>query len=255
MSLELTSFKICPFVQRTVITLLRKELPMRRFFIILTSMIMLVNSSYAASYNTASTSLQDVPLSIWVYFDQTQSDWDIGGSKADTDVGRIGAAFTQHFSDRFQVGLFAGINRVSQGNYARTAGLTQSGGHFGVLVRMFPLKSKKFDIDTGASMAYNLVDGEASGRDVETSWIEGIVYAKGILKLDVVQISVGANYQYIDGTEKYNSTTLNQNTDIKSVDDVSGMAGIDYLVEGGAVGLHGEWGARNSISLKFSRDF
>ena len=218
-------------------------------------MIMFVNSSHAATYNTTSPSLQNKPLSIWVYFDQTQSDWDIGGSKADTDVGRIGAGFTEHFSDRFQAGLFAGITRVSQGNYARTAGLTQSGGHVGVLVRLFPLKSKQFDIDTGASMAYHLVDGEGSGRDVESSWIEGIVYAKGILKLDSVRMSVGTNYQYIDGSEKYNSTTLNQTADIKSDDDISGMVGIDLLVDGGTVGLHGEWGARNRIALTFARDF
>jgi len=228
---------------------------MRQFFFVLACMNLFINVSHAESYNTTSPYLSDVPLSFWIYIDQTQSDWDIGGIKADTEVGRFGATFSEHFSEHFQAGLFAGVTRVTQKNYARTAGLTLTGGHIGMLVRTFPLRSEKFDIDTGATLAYYLVDDEGSGRSLETSWIEGLVYTKGIVKLDPIRISIGANYQYIDGTEKYNSTTLNQSADIKAEDDLSAMAGVDFFVEGGTIGLHGEWGARNSIYLKFARDF
>lgn len=227
---------------------------MRRFFVILITTVMFANTSYARTPG-ASDSLQDVPLSFWVYIDQTQSDWDIGGTKADTKVRRIGAAFAEHFSERLQAGLFAGLTDVTQNNYARTAGITQSGGHIGMIVDAFPLRSEKFDIVTGATIAYYVVDGEEGTRKVESSWIEGLAYAKGIVKLNSIRISVGGNYQYIDGTEKYNSTALNQNADIKSKDELSAIAGIDFLVDGGTIGLHGEWGARSHISLQFANDF
>ena len=233
---------------------LQKECLMRRFFVILTALSMLTNLSHARSPGT-SGSLLDVPLSFWVYIEQSQSDWEIGGMKADTEVGRVGAAYSQHFSEHLQAGLFGGVVRVTQNNYARTAGITQSGGHLGMIVDAFPLRSEKFDIATGVTLAYYLVDGDEGSRKVESSWLEGLVYAKGIVKFNSIRISLGANYQYIDGTEKYNSTTLNQNADIKSEDELSGMAGIDFLVDSGTVGLHGEWGARNNISLKFSQDF
>lgn len=227
---------------------------MRLFSVILVSMLLLSTSVHARSPG-ASDSLMDVPLSFWAYVDQVQSDWDIGGVNADTEVLHVGAGFAQHFSKRFHAGLFGGLSRVTQNNYARTAGITQSGGYVGMIVRTYPMRSKKFDIDAGATLAYNMVDGDAAGRTVESSWLEGVAYLKGIVKLDAVRFSVGGQYQYIDGTEKYNSATLSQNTDIKAQDDVSGTAGIDVLVDGGSIGLHGEWGARSTISLQFARDF
>jgi hypothetical protein len=33
------------------------------------------------------------------------------------------------------------------------------------------------------------------------------------------------------------------------------MAGIDFVAGGGLIGLHGEWGARNSLYLRFAQDF
>jgi hypothetical protein len=208
-----------------------------------------------AAFARGTPSLMDVPLSFWVYVDQTRSDWEIDDDTADTEVRRFGAAFAQHFSDRFHAGLYAGFSSMTQTDYLRTAGLSQSGGHLGLLLRGFPIKTEKFDIDTGGSISYNLVSGSDSDREVETNWTEGLVYAKGILKLDPVRLSLGANYQHISGTEKYNSTLLNQNSSVTAKENVSGMAGIDFVAGGGTIGLHGEWGARNSLYLKFARDF
>ena len=225
---------------------------MRRPLYALLTLTLLLSSTASAR---GTPSLMEVPLSFWVYVDQTRSEWEIDDDIADTEVRRFGAAFAQHFSDRFQAGLFGGFSSMTQTNYPRTAGLSPSGGHLGLLLRGFPVKTQKFDVDLGGSISYNLVNQSESERDVETNWTEGLVYAKGILKFDAIRLSLGANYQHISGTEKYNSTLLNQNSSISAKENVSGMAGIDFVAGGGTIGLHGEWGARNSLYLKFARDF
>lgn len=227
---------------------------MRRTSTLLASLALMTMVTQAANAR-GTPSLMDVPLSFWVYVDQTRSDWKIGDDIADAEVTRFGAAFTQHFSERFQAGLFAGYSGLTQTDYQKTAGLSQSGGHIGLILRGFPVKTKRFDIDTGGSLAYNLVNASDSDRDVETNWTEGLLYAKGILKFEPVRLSLGANYQHISGTEKFNSSVLNENTSVSAEENVSGMAGIDFIAGGGTIGLHGEWGARNSLTLKFARDF
>jgi len=224
-----------------------------RWPLITFSIITLALSS--AAFARSSPSLMDVPVSFWVYVDRTQSDWEIGDETADTEVTRFGAAFAQHFSERFQAGLFGGYSGLTQTDYTRTAGLSQSGGHLGLILRGFPVKTTRFDVDAGGTLSYNLASKSETDRDVETSWTEGLIYAKGVLKFDPVQLSLGANYQYIDGTEKYNDDFLSQNSKISAVDNVSGMAGIDFVAGGGLIGLHGEWGARNSLYLRFAQDF
>lgn len=225
---------------------------MRRSLIAIFALTLTLSS---ATFARSSPSLMDVPVSFWVYVDRTQSDWKIGDETADTEISRFGAAFAQHFSERFQAGLFGGYSGLTQTDYSRTAGLSQSGVHLGLILRGFPVKTTRFDIDTGGTLSYNLTSKSETDRDVETSWTEGILYAKGILKFDPVRLSLGANYQYIDGTEKYNDDFLSQNSKISAVDNVSGMAGIDFVAGGGAIGLHGEWGARNSLYLRFAQDF
>lgn len=227
---------------------------MHRYHFVLITIGFLTHMSHAAAYQTLSSEQGD-PVSFWVYIDQTKSDWDIGNTKARTEVSRYGVAFTQHFSTHFQAGLFGGYTSMTQKNYTRTAGLTLTGAHLGLILRAFPLKTEKFDIDTGASLSYNQTDDDISNRSVETDWIESLVYIKGILKLKPVHISIGANYQHINGTENFNSTGLNLSSDVKAEDNVSGMAGIDLLTGNGTIGLRGEWGARNSIYLNFANDF
>ena len=47
---------------------------------------------------------------------------------------------------------------------------------------------------------------------------------------------------------------VGQNVDL-AAENVSGLAGIDLMVGGGTIGLHGEWGARESFAITFARNF
>ncbi|MDX1336011.1 MAG: hypothetical protein R3312_09510, partial [Gammaproteobacteria bacterium] len=92
---------------------------MRRSLIALSALTLTLSST---AFARSSPSLMDVPVSFWVYVDRTQSNWKIGDDTADTEVTRFGAAFAQHFSERFQAGLFGGYSGLTQTDYARTAG-------------------------------------------------------------------------------------------------------------------------------------
>jgi hypothetical protein len=217
--------------------------------------LFLFTTAHAQSVDNSTRIKPDKPLSFWVYFDRTKSDWDIGDQeKVDTEVDRIGFGFAQKFNNRVKGGLFLGFSGLSQQD--NPAGeIDQSGGHIGLLIQGLPYKGERFMIDTGGSIAYNLVNGDQDAQEVETSWVEGLAYAKGIITLHPVMLTIGGNYQYISGSEKFKGTPLNQSNDINASDDLSALAGIDIMVGGGTIGFHGEWGARNKFALVFARDF
>ena len=216
--------------------------------------VLLTTAAQAESIGD-SPSLLDTPLSFWIYLDRTTSDWDIGDETVNSEIDRIGFAFTQQYEPWLKAGLFGGFSGLTQTDNPPTEGLSQSGGHFGMLLQVLPYQSDHFTVDTGLSLAYNLVNKDVDAQKIETSWGEGLAYAKGILTLNPVILSLGGNYQYINGTEKLSGSPLVQNNDIKASKNGSGLAGIDLMVGGGTIGFHGEWGARNSFGITFARDF
>jgi hypothetical protein len=216
--------------------------------------LLLTPAAHAESMSDSS-SLLDAPLSFWIYLDRTTSDWDIGDATVNSEIDRIGFAFAQQYEPWLKAGLFGGFSGLTQTDNPPTEGISQSGGHFGMLLQMLPYRGERFKIDTGLNLSYNYVDNTSQDQEVETSWGEGLVYAKGILTLSPVILSLGGNYQYINGTEKLSGSPLNQNNDIKADENVSGLAGIDLMVGGGTIGLHGEWGARESFAITFARNF
>jgi len=218
--------------------------------------LFLVSTASADSLDNSTSNKPEKPLSFWVYFDRTDSDWDIGNQeKVDTEVDRVGFGFAQKFNNRVKAGLFLGFSGLNQSDNPSIGDIDQSGGHIGLSIQGLPYQGNHFKIDTGGSIAYNLVNGDKNDQEVETSWAEGLVYAKGIVTLNPVILTLGGNYQYIDGTEKLKGTPLNQTNDIEASDDLSAQAGIDLKIHGGTIGFHGEWGARNKFALIFARDF
>lgn len=227
---------------------------MRKFPFLLATLLLAQTSPLLASNYGNSPSIFDTPLSFGVYVKSTRSDWLIGDREVDTDLLRIGFGFAEHFSPRLHAGLFAGYSGLTEQNNPVTEGIGQSGAHIGLLIRGFPYKGERFEIDTGGTIAYEYVSGSREQQETETSWAEGLVYAKGVLKFNVMNLSAGANYQYINGTEK-TSGLINRNSDIRAKDNASAMAGIDFKLGGGTIGIHGEAGARNSFYVNFGRDF
>jgi hypothetical protein len=216
---------------------------------------LLLTSTAHAERMSESPSLLDTSFSFWIYLDRTRSDWDIDDQTVNSEIDRIGFAFAQQYKPWLKAGLFVGYSGLTQTDNLATQGLSQSGGHVGMLLQALPYQDDYFKIDTGLSLAYNLVNKDIDAQKIETSWGEGLVYAKGILTLNPVMLTLGGNYQYIDGTEKLSGSPLVQSSDIRASKNGSGLAGVDLMVGGGTIGFHGEWGARNSFALTFARDF
>jgi hypothetical protein len=227
---------------------------MRKLHALLGTLLLIQAPPSLADRYSSSPSIFDTPLSFGVYVESIRSDWLIGDREVDTDLLKIGFGFAEHFSSGLQAGLFGGYSGLTEQNNPVTEGIGQSGAHIGLLIRGFPYKGEHFEIDTGGTIAYQYVTGSRDQQDTETSWAEGLVYAKGVLKFNAANLSAGANYQYINGTEK-TSGLINRNSDIRAKDNASAMAGIDFKLGGGIIGIHGEAGARNSFSLVFGRDF
>jgi len=216
--------------------------------------LLLTSTAHAESISD-STSLLDAPLSFWIYLDRTTSDWDVGDNLVSSEIDRLGFAFAQQYNPWFKAGLFGGFSGLTQTDNPATESLSQSGGHLGMLLQFLPYRGDHFKVDTGLNLSYNYVDDTSNDQEVETSWGESLIYAKGILTLNPAILTLGANYQYINGTEKLSGSPLAENNDIEANKNLSGMAGIDLMVGGGTIGFHGEWGARESFALTFARDF
>lgn len=218
--------------------------------------LLLVSTAHADSLDTSTRNKPEKPLSFWVYFDRNNSDWDIGDQeKVETELDRVGFGFAQKFNNRVKGGLFFGFSGLSQSDNPSVGDIDQSGGHIGLSIQGLPYNGDRFKIDTGGSVAYNLVQGDKADQKVETTWVEGLAHVKGIITLRPVILTIGGNYQYISGSENLSGTPLSQSQDIQASDDLSALAGIDLIIYGGTIGFHGEWGARNKFALVFARDF
>lgn len=229
---------------------------LRHFVAIATTSLFLCSMAHADSMDSSTRNTPEKPLSFWVYFDRTNSDWDIGDQeKVGTEVDRVGFGFAQKFNRQVKGGLFFGFTGLSQSDNPSVGDIDQSGGHIGLSIQGLPYNGNRFKIDTGGSIAYNLVQGDKDNQKVETNWVEGLAHVKGIIDAHPVILSIGGNYQYISGSEDLSGTPLSQNQDVKASDDLSALFGIDLRLYGGTIGFHGEWGARNKFALIFARDF
>jgi hypothetical protein len=220
-----------------------------------TASLFFASAAHAEEPMDTAPTRQDKPLSFWVYIDRTNSDWDINEQETQSEVDRVGFGFAQKFHSRVSGGVFFGYSGLSQDDNPPTEDISQSGGHIGLLIKGLPYDGNRFKIDAGGSIAYNLVNGDKDEQKVETSWIEGLGYVKGRIILKPVILTIGGNYQYIDGQEKLTGQPISENLDIKASENLSALAGIDVMINGGTIGFHGEWGARNSFALTFARDF
>ncbi|RMG50916.1 MAG: hypothetical protein D6717_13355 [Gammaproteobacteria bacterium] len=194
------------------------------------------------------------PVDFAVYATQTRSSWNSDDRTYDVRVDEVGFRWIERFSNGIGAGLRLGYSGISDNGRPELAGISQNGGHLGLVVNAVPLQAGAFSLTTLMDATYRMTSGSNSQRKVENDWATLTAGLSGHLRMNSVRLSLGADYQVVSGTERI-SGDINSTRHFSADQPLTGTAGIDLLVGGGRIGLHGETGGRNSYSLTFSRDF
>ena len=199
-------------------------------------------------------SFWDRPVDFSVYATQNRTTWESDGRPYDVRVDEIGFTWGEHFENGIRAGLRLGYTGISDEGRPELSGIGQSGGHLGLVVDGSPLRTQGFTLLTGIEANYQQTSGSNSLRKVENDWTSLLGRVSGHLRLGTVRLSLGGNYQLVSGTERL-SGDINRTRHFNADQGASATAGIDLLVGGGSISIHGETGARNSYAITFSRAF
>mgnify|MGYP001151519489 CR=1 FL=1 len=191
----------------------------------------------------------DVSLSVH----RSEQELRTGGLDYETRITRLGLEVWERSLPGVQLGLSGGPLWLTQSGNAATAGRELTGYFVGVGARGTLFSSPLLDFGVGLDYAYHRAEDDSAGRNIQLAWHQVRVEAGTTLKLERLRLLSGVYGLYLDGDQTGSDLATD---DLETDRNVGGYLGAEYWLDaGGHIGVRGEAGAYNALSLTFARRF